>query len=95
MLAKGGGTLGCAAFNKLPAETKGEVFSWAQGYLSGRNIDALATHNAIDLDSISGAEQERFLANYCQTHSSDLYLNGVGELVKILRAKTNTHRSGF
>jgi hypothetical protein len=77
------GSLSCAEFAKMyrddPSTTELYFFSWAQGFMSGMNMGALATKNTTrDLAGIT-ADQQRALRTYCANNPLKNYMDGVIE----------------
>jgi hypothetical protein len=70
---KGVGASTCGEFasqyGQNPSATELVYFSWAQGFMTGRNVGALAGHgNAKGLDSIPFDDQQRAVRDYCNGH---------------------------
>lgn len=70
----GDGTELCANYVKLyaldPTHTESVYFSWAEGYMSARNIDTFVADKWAfrDLSVWSVEEQKRFIRQYCDNH---------------------------
>jgi hypothetical protein len=84
-IGPGAGT--CAEFAANPRE-ESFYYTWAQGFLGGRNADReLHKEETINLAVMSPAEQKRFLRNYCDQHSLAEYTSAVVNLEAALAAK--------
>jgi hypothetical protein len=70
------------SFNVNPETTLLKYFTWAQGYMSGMNFYlAKSEGHARELESMPERDQQAFLWNYCVEHPSDIYGQGVVELM--------------
>lgn len=81
----GFGTVTCAEITRLqPADktpTGAAVMSWAQGFLSGMNINQLAHNEPMrDLGVLTTEDQLGFLLNYCDKHQLHQFAQAVFSL---------------
>jgi len=81
----GVGATTCAQFaskyGQNPSVIEAVYFSWAQGYMSGLNVGALAFHgSAKALDSMPFEDQQSAVRDYCNGHPLALYPEAVMSL---------------
>jgi hypothetical protein len=94
----GFGASTCDAFLKAYRNDpgfEGKYYNWAQGFMSGVNIVAASGGDMKDLTAMTSGDQAQFLRNYCGSHASEKYLDGVLELIKVLPKMSQTVFSGF
>lgn len=82
----------CGEFAKAyqgdPETVELAFYSWAQGYMSGLNIVALANQGrsgTTDLGAMPVEKQRSFLRSYCDKHPLADYMQAVHELFKTMR----------
>jgi hypothetical protein len=90
LIFTGAGTRTCGqfaeAYRASPEVNELFYFSWAQGFMSGRN-SVLAENNQLirDLASLSMDEQQSFIRHYCNQFPLDLYYSAVIKLHNSLK----------
>ncbi|MGH6817307.1 MAG: hypothetical protein ACREC1_00870 [Methylovirgula sp.] len=82
----GAGMQSCAQFARLyaanPEITEDLFFSWAQGFISGLNIEALIQNRPFrKLDAVDVASQKIEVRSYCDSHPLVQYGQAVFEAI--------------
>ncbi|MER8591811.1 hypothetical protein NKH33_09435 [Mesorhizobium sp. M1182] len=81
------GVLTCAEITRMHNQDDTEVYTliWAQGYMSGANVERLVRReNTRDLGAVSRSGQRAFLLNYCDRHPLERYWVAVKGLMDSL-----------
>lgn len=91
----GAGLQSCEEFSEryraAPRETENFYFSWAQGFMSGRNrelqnLSMQGNHQLIrDLDSMETEAQKLFIRRYCSENPLRIYVGAVENLYLLLK----------
>jgi hypothetical protein len=81
--AQGVGSVSCAEFAKMyqgdPDNAELVFFSWAQGFMSGLNMAAMAGEKTTRDLAGAGADQKRALRGFCANNPLKNYMDGVIE----------------
>jgi hypothetical protein len=78
----------CATFMTLRAKSPDAeplFFSWAQGFLTAWNMASEKPILKVDTTAMTRNEQRKFLIEYCEVHSTDMYLKAVAALLAKLK----------
>lgn len=86
---KGPGIQPCSQFNASRSDENEEhvFFSWADGFLTGYNIQAKAA-DMVELSALTEVKQFQFLQDYCDQHPDKRYIEAVLALIQTLRSST-------
>jgi hypothetical protein len=83
-MGAGVGTYSCKEFTRASAGDEARellYFSWAQGWMTAWNLSQMQVGKpARDLSAPPIPDQRAFLAKWCASHPSELYMKGVYEL---------------
>ena len=86
MAGKGPGISPCSQYNANRGDEKEEdvFFSWAEGFLTGYNMQAKSTE-MVELSALTGGQQLQFVRDYCDQHPDKRYIEAVLALIQALR----------
>ncbi|MER8406966.1 hypothetical protein NKH16_19920 [Mesorhizobium sp. M1307] len=88
MAGSGLGVLTCAEITRMHNQDGGTevyTFVWAQGYMSGANVERLVRReNTRDLGAVSNSGQIAYLLNYCDRNPLEPYWFAVKVLMDSL-----------
>ena len=87
----GAGALSCGEFaqhyRSAPDFSEGLYFAWAQGFMSGLNVNFIRQFNQYkDLSAKTLDQEQRYLRKYCDEHPLGNVIDGVIELYGTLPA---------
>jgi hypothetical protein len=85
IVAQGIGISSCRVFSNMYRDNpqiEDQLFSWAQGFMSGMNFASETSRYVLNAKSID--EEKRHLRRYCDAHPLGEYLDGVLDLVLTL-----------
>jgi hypothetical protein len=86
-IVMGVGVMSCGElakeFAQDPPWTETAYFNWAQGYMTGRNIE-VGKRSWRQLNATSTDQQKKLLRSYCDEHPLKSYIDAVNELYDAL-----------
>jgi hypothetical protein len=91
-VASGIGTETCGKFaedyRRSPAKVEAVYFTWAQGFMTGRNVAlAMSNQSTHDLHVSSTISQRASIRSYCDAHPLNFYFIAVLDLFESLPLK--------